>query len=259
MGDSADFFENPEVLMMLCLLNTIDNPNRDVYLAGTLRSPLFGFTLDELITVRQTSPEPGEPLYAALARYTDEHNWAKGRQFLDRLVGYRAMAEGTPVDRLLNQLYRDTTVLAFAGAGGDGERTPEQKRANLHLLYDYARRFEASSYKGLYNFIRYLDDIIAEKTKIESPAASADDAVRILTIHQSKGLEFPVCFVCGLGRRFNLRDTARICSSTTRPGLHSACGMKQALPAVPPRSARQSPPILPTASLKRKCAFFMSP
>lgn len=95
--------------MMLCLLNTIDNPNRDVYLAGTLRSPLFGFTLDELITVRQTSPEPGEPLYAALARYTDEHNWAKGRQFLDRLVGYRAMAEGTPVDRLLNQLYRDTT------------------------------------------------------------------------------------------------------------------------------------------------------
>lgn len=206
-GGADDFFENPEVLMMLCLLNTIDNPNRDVYLAGTLRSPLFGFTLDELIAVRQASPEPKEPLYAALVRYTDEHGWAKGMQFLDRLADYRAMAEGTPVDRLLDQLYRDTAVLAYAGAGDDEQRTPEQKRANLHLLYDYARRFEASSYKGLYNFIRYLDDIIAEGTKIEAPASAPGDAVRILTIHQSKGLEFPVCFVCGLGRRFNLRDT----------------------------------------------------
>ncbi len=206
-GRTSSFFENPEVLMMLCLLNTIDNPNRDVYLAGTLRSPLFGFTLDELIAVRQASPEPGEPLCAALKRYTDEHDWAKGRQFLDRLAEYRSMAEGTPVDRLLNQLYRDTSVLAYAGAADDEQRTPEQKRANLHLLYDYARRFEASSYKGLYNFILYLNDIIAEGAKVEEPEVTPEDAVRIMTIHQSKGLEFPVCFVCDLGRQFNLRDT----------------------------------------------------
>ncbi|MBQ3127075.1 MAG: UvrD-helicase domain-containing protein [Clostridia bacterium] len=205
-GHSTGFFENPEVLMMLCLLNTIDNPNRDVYLAGTLRSPLFGFTLDELITVRQDSPDPDEPLCAALRRYTETHDWTKGRQFLDRLAEYRAMAEGTPVDRLLNQLYRDTAVLAYAGAADDEARTPEQKRANLHLLYDYARRFEASSYKGLYNFILYLNDMIAEKAKVEEPEIVPEDAVRIMSIHQSKGLEFPVCFVADLGRSLNLKD-----------------------------------------------------
>ncbi|MBQ2768314.1 MAG: UvrD-helicase domain-containing protein [Clostridia bacterium] len=210
-GAADDFFEKPEVLMMLCLLNTIDNPNRDIYLAGTLRSPLFGFTMDELIAVRAASPEAGEPLYAAFRRYTEENAWQKGEQFLSRLREYRAMAEGTPVDRLLNALYRDTAILAFAGADeGEEEepRPPEQKRANLLLLYDYARRFEAGSYKGLYNFIRYINDIIDEGTKIEAPAAASEDAVRIMSIHHTKGLEFPVCFVCGLGRRFNLRDTS---------------------------------------------------
>ncbi|MBR7184075.1 MAG: UvrD-helicase domain-containing protein [Clostridia bacterium] len=210
-GAASDFFANPEVLMMLCLLNTIDNPNRDAYFAGTLRSPLFGFTMDELIAVRQADALPDEPLYAAFVRYTEANAWEKGQRFLARLADYRAMAEGTPVDRLLNQLYRDTAVLAFSGASDDEDgrpRSPEQKRANLQLLYDYARRFEAGSYKGLYNFIRYLDDIIAEGTKIDAPGPLSDDAVQLLTIHQSKGLEFPVCFVCGLGRRFNLRDAS---------------------------------------------------
>ncbi len=208
-GDARTFFENPEVLMMICLLNTIDNPGRDVYLAGILRSPLFGFTLDELITVRRASTDERESLYAALVRYTDAHDWQKGRTFLDRLDEYRAMAEGTPVDQLLDALYRDTAVLAYAGAADDEEsrRTPEQKRANLRRLYEYARRFEASSFRGLYNFIRYLNDLIEDETKIESPAPPVGDAVRILTMHQSKGLEFPVTFVMGLHRRFNLQDT----------------------------------------------------
>lgn len=207
-GDSRTFFENPEVLMMLCLLNTIDNPGRDVYLAGILRSPLFGFTLDELISVRRSLDDERATLYAALCHYTEENDWAKGRAFLARLADYRAMAEGTPVDMLLDRLYRDTAVLAYAGAAdGEESRTPEQKRANLHRLYEYARRFEASSFRGLYNFIRYLDDLIEDEKKIESPAPPVEDAVRILTMHQSKGLEFPVTFVMGLHRQFNLQDT----------------------------------------------------
>ncbi|MBR6708947.1 MAG: helicase-exonuclease AddAB subunit AddA [Clostridia bacterium] len=209
-GGSDAFFENPEVLMMLCLLNAIDNPNRDVYLVGALRSPLFGFTLDELISVRRAFPQTDVPFYTAFRQYTEQESWEKGERFLARLESYREMAEGTPVDRLLDALYRDTAVMAYAGRqdGDDDRRTPAQKRANLQLLYEYARRFESSSYRGLYNFIRYLDDIIAEGTRIETPGAPEQDAVRILTVHQSKGLEFPVCFLCGSGRRFNLRDAS---------------------------------------------------
>lgn len=208
LGASDDFFEHPEVLMMLCLLNTIDNPNRDIYLVGTLRSPLFGFTPDELVSVRGAA-QGDEPFYAALRRYTAENGWAKGEAFLAKLAEYRTLAEGAPVDRLLNDLYRDTAVLAFAGADdpeGRDTRSPEEKRANLLMLYDYARRFEAGSYRGLYNFIRYLNDTIDEGAKIDAPPPSAEDAVRIMTIHQSKGLEFPVCFVCELGRNFNHTD-----------------------------------------------------
>ena len=209
-GGDGTFFENPEVLMMLCLLNTIDNPNRDVYLVGTLRSPLFGFTLDELLNVRLAFPETDSPFYIAFSRYTEEQKWEKGERFLQRLEAYRTLAEGTPVDRLLDALYRDTAVMAYAGRGGDEDdrRTPAQKRANLQLLYEYARRFESSSYRGLYHFIRYLDDIIAEGTKIETPEAAEQNAVRIMTVHHSKGLEFPVCFLYGTGRRFNLRDAS---------------------------------------------------
>ena len=208
LGASDNFFENPEVLMMLCLLNTIDNPNRDIYLVGTLRSPLFGFTPDELVSVRSAA-QGDEPFYAAFRRYTAENGWDKGEAFLAKLAEYRTMAEGAPIDRLLNDLYRDTAVLAFAGADDPEEsdtRSPEEKRANLLMLYDYARRFEAGSYRGLYNFIRYLNDIMDEGAKIDAPPPSAEDAVRIMTIHQSKGLEFPVCFVCELGRHFNHMD-----------------------------------------------------
>lgn len=209
-GGSDAFFETPEVLMMLCLLNAIDNPNRDVYLVGALCSPIFGFTLDELIAIRRAMPDTTEPFYAAFVRYTAEQGWEKGERFLRRLEEYRTLAEGTPVDRLLDALYRDTAVMAYAGQGGEAgdRRTPEQKRANLQLLYDYARRFEASSYRGLYNFIRYLDDIIAEGGQVDSSAPVEADAVQILTVHQSKGLEFPVCFLCGAGRSFNLRDAS---------------------------------------------------
>ncbi|MBE6575584.1 MAG: helicase-exonuclease AddAB subunit AddA [Ruminococcaceae bacterium] len=208
LGASDNFFENPEVLMMLCLLNTIDNPNRDIYLVGTLRSPLFGFTPDELVAVRGAA-QGDEPFYAAFRRYTAENGWEKGEAFLAKLAEYRTMAEGAPIDRLLNDLYRDTAVLAFAGADDPKEsdtRSPEEKRANLLMLYDYARRFEAGSYRGLYNFIRYINDIMDEGAKIDAPPPSAEDAVRIMTIHQSKGLEFPVCFVCELGRHFNHMD-----------------------------------------------------
>ena len=200
------FFLNPEILLAISLLNVIDNPRRDVYLAGLLRSPLYGFDLDDLIRVRRED-ESGGTLYEALLSYNANHlDFEKGARFIAELDELREMAEGMPVDRLIWQLYRRTGLLSLAGADKTG--SPEARRGNLMLLYDYARRFEQSSFRGLYNFIDYLNEVIARDQSIDEGRVQSDraDTVRVMTIHQSKGLEFPVCFLCGAGKRFRLQD-----------------------------------------------------
>ncbi len=205
------FFMNPEVLLTLSLLNVVDNPRRDIYLAGLLRSPLFGFSMDDLIALRREAETDGESagcsLYEALCRYNINHpEFEKGHGFLERLARYRRMAEGQPVDRLIWYLYRETGLLSLAGTDKSG--SPATRRANLMLLYDYARRFEAASYRGLYNFIAYINEAIERGQSIDggSERSERTDTVRIMTIHQSKGLEFPICFLSDCGAGFMKRD-----------------------------------------------------
>ncbi len=197
----ADFFENAEVLLALCILNIIDNPTKDIYLAGAMKSPVFGFTLDELINIRRHTKEGC--LYDALKKYTEENGYEKGKEFLETLEKWRIRAEGLPVDKLVWYIYTETDLLSLVY---DSESSV--RRANLMLLYEYARRFESSSFKGLYNFIRYIDDILSEKAQLENAkvVGESDDTVKLMTIHQSKGLEFPVCFICGAGKKFNEND-----------------------------------------------------
>ncbi len=212
------FFLNPEVLLALSLLHVIDNPRRDVHLAGLLRSPLYGFTMDELVSLRrEADEETGDSgrrektltLYEALCRYTEVHpDFEKGRFFLSSLHKFRRMAEGEPVDRLIWQLYRETGLLAIAGA--DREGRPAERRQNLMLLYDYARRFESSSFRGLYNFMDYIQEAIDRGESIEERTGGENtrDAVEIITMHRAKGLEYPVCFVVDVGHRFDRRDAS---------------------------------------------------
>ncbi len=197
----GSFFENAEVLLALCILNIIDNPTRDIYLAGALRSPVFAFGLDELITIRKASPDGS--LYDALRNYCKVNDFSKGSIFLATLERWQKKAEGMPVDRLLWYIYTDTDLPALVY-----DKENEVRRANLMLLYEYARRFESSSFKGLYNFIRYVNDILEEKEELENAKifGESSDTVKFMTIHQSKGLEFPVCFICGTGKKFNESD-----------------------------------------------------
>ena len=221
------FFLNPEILLALSLLNVVDNPRRDVYLAGLLRSPLYGFSMDDLIAIRRTadaSPDHrGCSLYEALCLYNVSNpDFEKGHRFLEALATYRRMAEGQPVDRLIWQLYRETGLLSLAGADKNG--SPAARRANLMLLYDYARRFEASSYRGLYNFINYINEAIERGQSIEEghPQSERMDTVRIMTIHQSKGLEFPICFLSDCGAGFMKRDA----QGTLLFSRSLGCGLK---------------------------------
>ena len=203
-SDSARYFEDPDVLMVLSLLNTVDNPRRDIFLAGTLRSPLFGFDMNDLIRIR-TACDATHSLYDALISYGEREDALaeRCRRFDTLLCELRRQAAALPADRFLrilfeSDLFVSSGLLCESDASGGG---------NLLRLYEYARTFEAGSFKGLYNFIEMINTLIEEGAQIKlPPKAASSDRVNLMTIHQSKGLEFPVCFVCGTAGRFNARD-----------------------------------------------------
>lgn len=188
-----NFLRSPEVLLTLCYLNAIDNPCRDVYLSGLMLSPLFGFMPDELTAIRRTTPK-GEPLYRSLLAYVRENPaFTRGADFLSVLARYRRLSEGMKIDRFLYRLYRETGLL--------GAATEHGRQENLLLLYEYARKFEQSSYQGLYAFISYLGQILDGGVQFSVRKQEAGDPGRIhlLTVHHSKGLEYPVVFLAGCG------------------------------------------------------------
>ena len=185
IDDAKSFFLNADVLLCLSLLNVIDNPKKDIYLASLMCSPLFSFTADELVYIRAAG---GETLYDCLVKYVGENgDYERGVNFIKCIEEYRLLSEGTNVDKLIMMLYRKTGLLSLA-SGNDGKK-------NLMLLYEYARKFEGGSFKGLYNFISYINSIVDKKHDFDKnqPADNAD-AVKIITVHSSKGLEYPVVF-----------------------------------------------------------------
>ncbi len=196
-ANKENFFLTPDVLLMLSILNSVDNPRRDVYLAGAMRSPVFNFTMDELVSLRNENPD-APSLYDALVAYTEAHpDYRRGIDFLGTLSELREFSRGTSVDKLISKIYSTTNILSVV-----------QKRDRLMLLYNYAVKFEASSFKGLYNFISFVDEIIAEKRQLSLGDMSEDtESVTIMTAHHSKGLEFPVCFLCGAGSNYSNMDT----------------------------------------------------
>ncbi len=198
ISGAKDFFLSPEILLVMCLLNSIDNPHRDIYLAGLMCSPLFSFDADDLYRVRHEGE--GETLYESLRDYTEKHpEFGKGREFLSALAHYRAIAEGIGVDTLLYRLYYETGLMSLAAANGGKE--------NLTLLYDYARGYEAGAFKGLYNFIHFVNNLIDKDTTFDDNREGAQsDAVKIVTCHASKGLEYPIVFLVETGKRFSNRD-----------------------------------------------------
>lgn len=197
--DTGGYFMNAEVLLTLCLLNAIDNPSRDIYLAGVMCSPLYSFTADDLLRYRVS--HPNKTLYRAICDYSADHpDDTHLSAFITELAHYRCLAEGMSVDALIYRLYHETGLLALASRHGGKD--------NLMLLYNYARKFEGSSYEGLYNFINYVNNV-AERDEALDDSSSADEgseAVKILTVHSSKGLEYPIVFFAESSRRITNLD-----------------------------------------------------
>ena len=196
MAENERFFINSDVLLVLCLLNSIDNPHKDVYLAGLMCSPIYGFTLGEVAVIRKLAP--ADSLYESLKIYAEEReDGERVEKFLEKLAYYRLTSEGMPTDKLLMTLYHDTGLLALSSSN-------KESKDNLMLLYEHARKFETGSFKGLYNFISYINQLTGRQSDFDKREAPGEcDAVRIITAHGSKGLEYPVVFFAGGGVSFN--------------------------------------------------------
>ncbi|MCL1631071.1 helicase-exonuclease AddAB subunit AddA [Sporolactobacillus sp. CPB3-1] len=200
------YFDTVEVSVMLALLQVIDNPDQDIPLAAVLRSPILGVHADTLASIRMADREAS--FYQALNRFVRDGNHESVKKlslFLSKINEWREFSRTHSVAELIWQIYRDTGYYDYAGGLIGGT----QRQANLKAFYDRARQYEKTAFRGLFRFLRFIERMrenggdLGEARELSEQA----DVVRIMTIHKSKGLEFPVVFVAGMNRRFNMRDT----------------------------------------------------
>ncbi|WP_181349186.1 helicase-exonuclease AddAB subunit AddA [Thalassobacillus sp. CUG 92003] len=200
---STGYFEAIEIKVMLSLLKVIDNSQQDIPLASVLHSPIVGLDEEEMTQIRLANRRAG--YYQALRSFAgDNQTKAKIDHFLNQLESWRTQARQGALSELIWDIFRDTGYYDFAG-GMPGGR---QRQANLRALYDRARSYESTSFRGLYRFLRFIDRM--EERGDDLGAARAlgeqEDVVRIMTIHKSKGLEFPVVILGAMDKQFNLMD-----------------------------------------------------
>lgn len=214
-ADAAGYFEATEISDCLCLLKVLDNPLRDIELAAVLRGPVFRITDTELTKIRLFNKDRGINFYDCVATYAKEGDdkklTEKLRQILSDIERWRTEAKSGNLADLLWQIYRYSNILAFYSALPNAGA----RRANLLKLHDRAIQFEGfASAKGSASLGRFVDFIEQlQKTGAEwsgaEPEDSAANAVRIMSVHKSKGLEFPVVFIAELDSPFNLSDLNR--------------------------------------------------
>lgn len=195
-GQGGSFFAATEISSLMSLLAIIDNPHQDVALIAVLRSSAFGFTADELTGIRLCDRE-GD-FYTALKKAAETNE--RSARFLETLGKLRSRATDAPVDELLTFIYNELDLAAKCAAMQDAP----QRLANLRMMLELSERFASGGFRGLHRFCRWLRQL-AERGG-DMGAAGCDDAVKIMTIHKSKGLEFPVVFLCDTARRFNGAD-----------------------------------------------------
>lgn len=223
------FFEAYEIKVIISMLRIIDNPMQDIPLLAVMMSPIYGFSSDDLADIRVNSRKSS--LYLAVVKAAMGDAWNKKEQednkandekpvgnksqfkeikpngdkrvidFLHEINDYRTLAATMPCGRLIHYVYEKSGYLNIVQAMTNGEL----RAANLRLLLEYAKKYESSNSNGLSGFINFIDRL--QKNKMDlAPASTISEAanvVKIMSIHRSKGLEFPVCILAGCARKFN--------------------------------------------------------
>lgn len=223
--ETGGFFEAAEISFILSLLRVLDNPVQDIPLAAVMLSPLFGFSAGELADIRASAKErleagETEPLYRSVTASADEGD-EKAAAFLKKIESLRRLSLTLSAGELVRRVCEETGFDAIAGAMPDGER----RRLNIGLLCDYAEKYEAAGNLGLSGFIRFIDKVARTSGDLATAARPSENAdiVRIMTVHQSKGLEFPICILADMQHVFNERDNTESVLISSSAGL----GMKR--------------------------------
>ncbi len=198
------FFDSTEIVTMFSMLKIIDNPVQDVPLVSVMLSPLCPFTEDDLARYRIDSRKGN--IYSILNNQYDKDE--KAKSFLDLLSLLRTLSVTMDVGSLIRRILEITSYDSIVGAMDRGEK----RVLNLQLLINYAENYEASGGSGLSGFIRYLDKIRKNDKDLEgaNEISENDDVVRIMSIHKSKGLEFPVVFLANASSGFNVTDYNKV-------------------------------------------------
>ena len=212
LGTGTDFLQTEEIQTLRSILQVIDNPLQDIPLIAALSSRVFGFTADDLALVR--SARIGGSMYHALQSSTSK----KARRFLEILDTLRREARMNHLPQLLQTIMAVTKLDSLYSALSDGANRIE----NLHSFLQMAVGFDASGAKSLSRFISYLDTLDG-KGLLGTPQQEAAGTVTIMSIHKSKGLEFPVVFLCGLSREFNRESTRAQVLCDKELGLGLSC------------------------------------
>ena len=237
------FISEPEIQLALSVLRVMDDPYDDISLASSLRSPVFGFSADDLYYLKSrfaygslydcvkqgnayrirhqnkgVSYKANKP-YQSVTRKEYvfpphgirsydrkcEEVYEKCASFIEKLRVLRAPGAECPSSRMIWNMYAQTHLVSLCAA----EKNGKKRVKNLNRLYSIALDYEKTSLKGLSGFLSYIDDVSSSLDKNASDEVSDPDCVRILSLHASKGLEYPVCFVSSLGKQFNLDDTKK--------------------------------------------------
>ena len=205
---STGYFEATEVAIMLSLLKVIDNPKQDIPLASVLRSPIVGLDEEQLAKIRTFHSGSYYEAMIQFYRRSDGDEfpdmYERVTSFYKKLVNWRKLATQEALSDLIWLLYRETRFYDFVGGMPGGK----QRQANLRALYDRARQYESSSFRGLFRFLRFIERMQERGDDLGAARALSEqeDVVRLMTIHSSKGLEFPIVFIAGLSKPFNLMD-----------------------------------------------------
>ena len=202
---SGTYLDTVEIQTILSVLKIIDNPLQDIPLVVALRSSICNFTDNDLITIRLTDRNCN--FYEALIKtrlICDGDLKNKIESFIEKLEKWKSISQYMPLDEFIWQIYLDTGYYQYVGLLPNGA----MRQANLKTLFEKAKQYEKASFKGLFNFIQFIDKLKKQNGDLASAKliGENEDVIRIMSIHKSKGLEFPVVFLCNSHKKFNMQD-----------------------------------------------------
>ncbi|PTL39577.1 helicase-exonuclease AddAB subunit AddA [Alkalicoccus saliphilus] len=198
---NTGYFEAVEVKIMLSLLQVIDNPYQDIPLASLLRSPIFAFDEEKLTEIRLFAPEAD--FYSALKKAA-EADYETSASVIQQISRWRDAVKSMGLAEFIWYLFDETGYVEYVGGLPGGK----QRQMNLRSLYDRARSYEQTSFRGLFRFLRFVERMKERGDDLGKARAvgEQEDVVRMMTIHKSKGLEFPVVILAGMNKQFNMMD-----------------------------------------------------